>query len=81
MDHTQTIIVLLSIIIGLHSVVILTLLAVMIALLIKLQRLAKRVDQVTTNIAQATEWLSPIKVVTEIGKLFGRHTNKRRRKL
>ena len=65
MEDIQTIIILLSIIIGLLSVIIVALLAVVITLLAKLN-----VDKITTNVASATEWLSPTKVFSEIAGLF-----------
>lgn len=72
MQDIETVIVLLSVIVGLLSVVILALLAAVIALLIKLRQVAKRVDLVTSNLAMATEWLSPRKVFGAIGNLFNR---------
>ena len=72
MQDMQTVIVLLSVIVGLLSIVILALLGVLIALLTKLRQVAKRVDEVTTNIAKATEWLSPSKLFGEIASLFKR---------
>lgn len=72
MQDMQTAIILLSIIVGLLSVVIVALLGVAIALLLKLRQIAKRVDTITTNVARASEWFSPTKVFSEIGKLFGK---------
>lgn len=70
MEDMHTVIVLLSIIVGLLSVVILALLATVIMLLIKVRRIAQKIDAVTTNVARATEWLSPTKVFSEIRSLF-----------
>lgn len=70
MQDMQTVIILLSVITGLLSIMILALLGALIALLIKLRQLAARVDAVTTNIAKATEWLSPTKVFREVAQLF-----------
>jgi len=72
MQDMQTVIILLSVIVGLLSVVILALLAAVIALLVKLRQVARRVDTVTANLAMATEWLSPKKVFREISNLFSR---------
>lgn len=72
MEDMQTVIILLSVITGLLSLMTLALLGALIALLIKLRQLAARVDAVTTNIAKATEWLSPTKVFREVAQLFKR---------
>lgn len=72
MQDMQTVMVLLSIIVGLLSAVILVLLAVMIALLVKIRQVAKRIDTVTAGLARATEWFSPAKVFKEIAGLFGK---------
>lgn len=72
MQDMQTVIVLLSIIVTILSVMVIALLGVMIALLIKTRRIIQRVDDVTANIAKATEWLSPTKMFGEIMRLFGK---------
>lgn len=70
MQDMQIAITLLSIIVGLLSVVIIALLSILIALLLKIRQLARRVDVITTNVARASEWLSPTKVFSEISQLF-----------
>lgn len=70
MEDMQTVIILLSVIVGLLSFVILAMLVAMIALLVKLNRFAQRVDTVTANVARASEWLSPTKVFSEVKNLF-----------
>lgn len=70
MEDIQTAIVLLTVIVGTLSVVIVILMGVIIALLVKLRSIARKVDTVTANVAKATEWLSPTKVVSEIARLF-----------
>lgn len=70
MEDIQTAIVLLTVIVGILSVVIVILMGVIIALLVKLRSIARKVDTVTANVARATEWLSPTKVVSEIARLF-----------
>lgn len=70
MEDMQTVIILLSVIVGLLSFVILAMLVAMISLLIKLNRFAQRVDTVTANVARASEWLSPTKVFSEVKNLF-----------
>lgn len=72
MEDMQTVIILLSVITGLLSLMTLALLGALIALLVKLRHIAARVDAVTTNIAKATEWLSPTKVFREVAQLFKR---------
>lgn len=70
MEDVQTVIVLLSIIVGILSFVVVVLLTLVIILLVKANRVVKRVDAITTNVARATEWLSPTKVFSEISNLF-----------
>jgi len=43
---------------------------VVIALLVRLNTVMKSVSKITTNVASATEWLSPTKVFSEISGLF-----------
>jgi hypothetical protein len=45
-------------------------LIVMIALLAKLRQVAANLDRITTNVASATDWLAPSKVIGEVAKLF-----------
>jgi hypothetical protein len=42
----------------------------MIAVLVKLRQVASNLDRITNNVASATDWLAPAKVVGEIAKLF-----------
>lgn len=72
MQDMQTAIILLSIIVGILSFVILVLLGLLIALLVKVNRITKRIDSITINIAKATEWFSPTKVFNGIANLFGK---------
>lgn len=66
----QTIVVLLTITVILLSFAILTLLGTVIALLIKVRKIAESIEQVTVNVVSATEWLSVTKVIGEVAKLF-----------
>lgn len=72
MQEMQTVIVLLSVIVGILSLVIIVMLGMVIALLVKARQLTRRVDAITANVARATEWLSPAKVVGEIARLFNK---------
>ena len=47
-----------------------TALIVVIVLLVKLNKLVGNVQQVSENVAKATEWFSPVKVFSEIGSMF-----------
>ena len=62
----ETVITLLTIVVILLSVVIVVLLAAVIAVLVKVNRIAKRVENITINLASATEWLSPVKMLAEV---------------
>ena len=70
MEDMQTVIILMTVVIIIHSVTIIVLFGVIISLLTKLKRLVNRAEAVTLNIAQATEWLSAVKVFTEVARLF-----------
>ena len=61
MEDMQTVIILMTAVIVVHSVAIIILFSIIISLLVKLKR-----------IAQVTEWLSPRKVFTEASRLFRR---------
>lgn len=69
MDST-VLVTLLSIAVILLSVVIVALLVVMTLVLVKVRRIAKSVDAITGNLVQATEWLTPTKVISQAIKLF-----------
>lgn len=69
----QTIITLLTITVILLSVVIITLLVIAISTLIKLRRVTRNVDQIISNLAAASEWLIPGKLISEIMKLFNKN--------
>lgn len=70
MEDIQTVIILMSAVIIIHSVTIIVLFGVIIALLTKLKRLVNHAEATVSNIAQATEWLSPVKLFTEVVQLF-----------
>ncbi len=70
MEDMQTIIILLTVIVGILSIMVIVLMSLIIMLLIKMRKIAQKVDDVTKNIAKATEWLSPMKIVSEIAQLF-----------
>jgi heme/copper-type cytochrome/quinol oxidase subunit 2 len=69
----ETISALLTITVILLSVVIITLLVIAISTLVKLRRIARNVNQITGNIAAASEWLVPSKLISEIVKLFNKN--------
>lgn len=64
----STAIILLTINLVVLSVVIILLLVVAIVLVVKLNKIANSVKQTTTNIAQVTEWFSPVKLFGEVAK-------------
>lgn len=72
MEDTQTLVTLLTIAVILLSVVIVALLVAVTVVLIKVHHLVKTVDAITTNVASATEWLSPTKVISTAVRLFRR---------
>jgi hypothetical protein len=66
MSDSSTIIVLLTITVIILSVVIVVLLASVTVLLIRLNRIAKNIESVSNHIAEATEWLSPVKLFSTV---------------
>lgn len=70
MEDMQTVIILMTVVIIIHSVTIIVLFGVIISLLTKLKRLVNQAEVAVANIAQATEWLSPVKLFTEVVQLF-----------
>ena len=73
MQDMQVVVILLSVIVAILSVMVIVLLGLVIALLVKFRQIASWVDVATTNIAKATEWLSPARVFSEIGRLFSKN--------
>jgi hypothetical protein len=67
---TDVVITLLTITVILLSIVILAMLVAMTIVLVKVQRLVKNINAVMDNVASATEWLSPVKVISYVSKLF-----------
>ena len=66
--EVSTAITLLTITVILLSVVIVALLSVGIVLLIKVSKLLNTLRAVSANAARATDWLSPVKVFSEIAQ-------------
>ncbi len=66
----RLIISLLTICVALLSVVVVGLLTVVIMLLAKLRQVAVKLDRIANNVASATDWLAPSKVIGEVVKLF-----------
>lgn len=67
---TQTVITLLTITVSLLSGIVLVMLAVIIAILLKLRKIAQSLEGVLQNIAAASEWLTPAKVIGQVINLF-----------
>ena len=63
---TATAISLLTINVIVLSVVIILLLVVTIVLIVKLSKIANNIQQTTSNVANITEWFSPVKIFGEI---------------
>ena len=72
MEDMQTVIILMTAVIVVHSVAIIILFSIIISLLVKLKRIASQAETAAHNIVQVTEWLSPRKVFTEASRLFRR---------
>ncbi len=61
---------LLTITVVLLSLVIITLLVIGIMVMVKVKRLVRHIDAVVHNVAEASEWLAPSKVIGHIVRLF-----------
>ena len=70
MDDLRTLVVLLSIAVLILTVVIVAVLVVLTLALVKLNHIAKNVEAVTTNVASASEWLSPVKIISVVTDMF-----------
>jgi hypothetical protein len=66
MSDSSTIIVLLTVTVIILSVVIVVLLGAVTFLLLRLNKIAKNIESVSNNIAEASAWLSPAKVISTI---------------
>lgn len=66
----NVLVTLLTIAVVLLSLVIIALLVAVTVVLVKLRRLINHIDVVMQNIAAASDWLSPIKIFSQISKLF-----------
>lgn len=66
MGESSTIIILLTITVIILSVVIVALLAAVTFLLVRLNKIAKNIEAVSNNLAEATEWFSPVKIISTV---------------
>lgn len=67
---TQTTITLLTIAVLLLSTVVVVILGIVIAILLKVRKITQNFDAILENVAQASEWLTPAKVLGRIVNLF-----------
>lgn len=67
---TQLIIILLTIAVLLLSGMMITVLIILIALVVKLRRIATSVSRMTDNLASASDWLAPAKLISELVAAF-----------
>lgn len=67
---TQTIITLLTIAVVLLSVMMIAVLTATVLVVLKIRRIAEQASRFTDNLASASEWLVPAKVMSEVVKLF-----------
>ncbi len=70
MQDVQTAIVLLTTLVTVLSIVMILMIVLIIVLLVKLRKIANNVQTISANMASATEWLSPAKVMGHVVKLF-----------
>ncbi|OJU87588.1 hypothetical protein BGO17_01165 [Candidatus Saccharibacteria bacterium 49-20] len=67
---TTTVITLLTINLIVLSVAIIAIIVAAIILVVKMNKIASNIQETTKHVASATEWLSPVKVFTEIFNAF-----------
>ena len=67
---TTTVITLLTINLIVLSVVIIAIIVAAIILVLKMNKIASNIQETTKHVASVTEWLSPVKVFTEIFNAF-----------
>lgn len=67
---TQTTITLLTIAVLLLSTVVVVILGIVIAILLKVRKIATKFDILMQNLSEASEWLTPAKVLGQIVSLF-----------
>ncbi len=72
MSDSSTIIVLLTITVIILAIVIAVLLASVTFLLLRLNRIAKNIEAVSNHVAEATEWFSPVKLISTVVEAFRR---------
>lgn len=72
MDDSSTIVILLTITVIILSVVIVALLGIVTVLMFRLNKIAKNIEAVSTNIAEATSWFSPAKLISTVVGAFRR---------
>lgn len=70
MQDIQTAIVLLTVLVTVLSIVMILMIVLIIILLVKLRKIADNIQTISANMASATEWLSPAKVMGQLVKLF-----------
>lgn len=68
--EVSTAITLLTINLVVLSLVIILVIVAAIILVVKLNKIARNVQQTTNNVANITEWFSPVKVFGELVKAF-----------
>jgi len=72
MNDSSTIIVLLTITVIILALVIVALLATVTVLILRINRIVKNIESVSNHIAEATEWFSPVKIVSTVIGAFRR---------
>ncbi len=72
----STAITLLTINLIVLSIVIISIIVVTIVLIVKLNKVAKNVQQTTANVAHISEWFSPMKVFGELAKAISKFKNR-----
>lgn len=72
MEDSSTIIVLLTITVIMLAAVIIALLGVVAVLVYRINRIVKHIESVSKNVAEATAWFTPSKLVGSILDLFNR---------
>lgn len=66
----ETLVILLTIAVILLSIVIIALLAAAVVVIVKINHIARNVEEVTHNLSHVTDWFVPTKVFGAVARVF-----------
>lgn len=72
MADDSTVIVLLTITVIILSFVVVVVLGIVTVFLLRINRILRHIDTLSKNVAEASAWLTPVKLLSSIRDLFNR---------